>query len=269
MMELSKSYVLRYVRGSGSVGGLNKVIIVPPDFNDSAIIVICDKGKLGFAKDGDQKLTLISDGGFVCDDIIVYKGQPYVVDSLGSVFRIDSSLKVVELLSKLVGLGGRRKHLVESCGELYVVDRYFDQEPNKQEGSGLDFPLSFHIFGLRGRHRRYESSDPKAVEFKVYKLELLDEEEGRWIEVKSLGDQAFFLAMDCSFSVSAQELAGCKGNCIYFTDQNDLNLALREVTRPESSVFNLEDHSIQRLGSSQIFWPLATKLGTPGSYSLD
>lgn len=258
MMELSKSYVLRYIHGSGSVCGLNKVIIVPPDFNDCAIIVICDKGMLSFAKNGDQKLTLISHGGFVCDDIIVYKGQPYVVDSLGSVFRIDSSFKVVELLCKLVGLGGRRKHLVESCGELYVVDRYFEQEPNKQEDSGVDFPLSFLVFGLRGRRERFESRDPKAVEFKVYKLDLLDEEGGRWIEVKSLGDQAFFLAMDCSFSVLAQEVAGCKGNCIYFTDQNDLNLALREVTRPESSVFNLEDHSIQRLGSSQIFCPLAS-----------
>ncbi|XP_061998395.1 putative F-box protein At1g65770 [Rosa rugosa] len=276
MIELGKSYFLRFIRGSGSVDVLKKVILMPPEIVDCAILVICDKGNLGFAKSGDEKLTKFSNiGGFVFDDVFVYKGQPYVVDSLGCVFRIDVSSKVmVKISSELVGLGGR-KHLVESCGELYVVDRYFDQEQNKQEATGLELDFSIWGFRRRGRYRRYHSGEPKVVDFKVYKLELLDGELGRWVEVESLGGQAFFLAIDCSFSVLAEELAGCKGNCIYFSDENDVNLALREVTRPESFVFNLEDHSIQKLGSSpggsgsQIYWPPPIELGSMCSYSLD
>ncbi|XP_062028517.1 putative F-box protein At1g65770 [Rosa rugosa] len=202
---------------------------MPAEIVDCAILVISDKGNLGFAKSGDEKFTWFSNGGFVFDDVIVYKGQPYVVDSLGYVFRIDVSSEVmVKISSKVIGFGGR-KHLVESCGELC------------------------------GRY--------------VCKLELLNGELGRWVEVKSLGDGAFFLAMDCCFSVSAQELAGCKGNCIYFSDENNVNLALREVTRPESFMFYLEDHSIQKLGSSpggsQIFWPPPIELGSTCLYSLD
>ncbi|PRQ55531.1 hypothetical protein RchiOBHm_Chr1g0325601 [Rosa chinensis] len=273
MIKLGKSYFLRYILGSSSVCGLKKVILMPAEIVDCAILVISDKGNLGFAKSGDEKLTWFSNGGFVFDDVIVYKGQPYVVDSLGYVFTIDvSSEVIVKISSKVIGFGGR-KHLVESCGELYVVDMYFDQEQNKQEGAGVELDFSLFVRWRHGRHQRYQSGELKVVDFKVCKLELLNGELGRWVEVKSLGDRAFFLAMDCCFSVSAQELAGCRGNCIYFSDENNVNLALREVTRPESFMFYLEDHSIQKLrsspGDSQIFWPPPIELGSTCSYSLD
>ncbi|PRQ36728.1 hypothetical protein RchiOBHm_Chr4g0394811 [Rosa chinensis] len=242
MIKLGKSYFLRYILGSSSVCGLKKVILMPAEIVDCAILVISDKGNLGFAKSGNEKLTWFSNGGFVFDDVIVYKGQPYV-------------------------------HLVESCGELYVVDMYFDQEQNKQEGAGVELDFSLFVRWHHGRHQRYQSGELKVVDFKVCKLELLNGELGRWVEVKSLGDRAFFLAMDCCFSVSAQELAGCRGNCIYFSDENNVNLALREVTRPESFMFYLEDHIIQKLrsspGDSQIFWPPPIELGSTCSYSLD
>ncbi|XP_040375231.1 F-box protein SKIP23 [Rosa chinensis] len=207
------------------------------------------------------------------DHLQANQGQPYVVDSLGYVFTIDvSSEVIVKISSKVIGFGGR-KHLVESCGELYVVDMYFDQEQNKQEGAGVELDFSLFVRWRHGRHQRYQSGELKVVDFKVCKLELLNGELGRWVEVKSLGDRAFFLAMDCCFSVSAQELAGCRGNCIYFSDENNVNLALREVTRPESFMFYLEDHSIQKLrsspGDSQIFWPPPIELGSTCSYSLD
>ncbi|BFG25401.1 hypothetical protein CerSpe_116750 [Prunus speciosa] len=56
------------------------------------------------------------------------------------------------------------------------------------------------------------------------------------------------------------ELEGCKRNCIYFTDSNDIGFALRELIRSDGSVFSLEDRSINWLSSSpvysQMFWPL-------------
>ena len=33
-----------------------------------------------------------------------------------------------------------------------------------------------------------------------------------------MGDNIFFLGMNNSLSLSAQDIAGCKANCIYFTD---------------------------------------------------
>ena len=66
---------------------------------------------------------------------------------------------------------GNQKHLVESCGELYVVDRFFDRERR------FDHDL-----------RRYRVC-PKTVNFEVYKL---DQEWGRWVMVKNLGDHVFF-----------------------------------------------------------------------------
>ncbi|PRQ38670.1 hypothetical protein RchiOBHm_Chr4g0416561 [Rosa chinensis] len=197
---------------------------MPAEIVDCAILVISDKGNLGFAKSGDEKLTWFSNGGFVFDDVIVYKGQPYVVDSLSYVFKIDVSSEVmVKISSKVIGFGGR-KHLVESCGELYVVDMYFDQEQNKQEGAGVELDFSLFVRWRRGRHQRYQFGELKVVDFKACKLELLNGELGRWVEVKCLGDRAFFLAMDCCFSVWPKNWLGAKG--IAFTSQMKTMLIL-------------------------------------------
>ncbi|XP_009344809.3 F-box protein SKIP23 [Pyrus x bretschneideri] len=254
MVELARSYVLRYINGSGSVFGINKVI-KSPNFKDyCSIFIIYNGGKLGFAKTGDQKLTLINDQVSDYDDMIVYKGHPFVVDKWGQIFCISSSLELTPV-SPPIG-AGHRKNLIECCGELYVVDRY------SQEG-GVGSVYNNHFLRRPLRRRRfYEEGQPKVVDFRVYKL-LEDgaEELGRrWVEVKSLGEQAFFLSIDCCFSVLATELEGCKGNCIYFTDSNDIGLALRELIRRDGSVFSMEDRTIERLGSSRLyskmFWPL-------------
>ncbi|KAL9861182.1 hypothetical protein AtNW77_Chr1g0066091 [Arabidopsis thaliana] len=44
----------------------------------------------------------------------------------------------------------------------------------------------------------------------------------KWIEVKSLGDNAFVIATDTCFSVLAHEFYGCLQNSIYFTDNKDI-----------------------------------------------
>jgi hypothetical protein len=184
VLEVTKVYTLKcqYPRLN-----INKVLKFPnsarTNVNDCAVLFVYTNGKLGFAKCGDEKYTLIGDLGIGYDDIIVYKGQFYVVDSLGIIWWIRSSLKLVKFSPQLCGLNlGFRKHLVESCGALYVVDRYKDR---------------------------------KCLP-KVYKL---DEEQGRWDLEKSLGDRAFVLGLDGCFSVSAEEFSGYKRNCIYFVFQ--------------------------------------------------
>lgn len=223
IIELSKAYTLRdqIVIGPTSknerncvlscpfVRGVKKAVMFPNSAWTSAdecvVFVIFPGGKLAFAKFGDEEWTVVDDG--IHDDVIVYKGQVYVVDRSGIVSQIEyPSSNLVQVSPPLHDLVSH-KHLVESCGALYVVDRY----------------------SLTGR----VCVPRKTVDIKVYKL---DAKRGQWDSVKSLDDRAFVLGTGCSFSVSSQEFFGYKGNCIYFTD-----------SRSKSCVFNLNDQSIGHL----------------------
>ena len=153
-----------------------------------------------------------------------------MIDTLGNVSWIDnSSLKLVPFLPPLCGLGSQ-KHLVESCGALYVVDRYFNKERRRVEHT------NWYVRDCDG---------PKVVDFKVYKL---DEEWGRWELEKSLGDRALVLGNDCCLSILAEEFTRYKRNCIFFNDQN------------ETHVFNLEDRSIGDLKNIHPSWLLSNLL---------
>ena len=74
------------------------------------------EGKLGYVKYGDENWTFVDDHNFYYDDITVYKGQPYVVDRLGTVSWIDSSMKLIQFSLPLpLCAFGNQQHLVESC----------------------------------------------------------------------------------------------------------------------------------------------------------
>ena len=174
VVEVGKAYKLQHSSGM-NIAGVNKLVLFPNSkwtgcVEDKLIFGLFHEGKLGCVKYGDKNWTSVDDHNFYYDDITVYKGQPYVVDRLGTVSWIDSSMKLIQFSPPLCGLGNQ-KHLVESCGELYVVDRFFDRERR------FDHDL-----------RRYRVC-PKTVNFEVYKL---NQEWGRWVMVKNLGDHVFF-----------------------------------------------------------------------------
>uniref|UniRef100_A0A2N9I1Y4 KIB1-4 beta-propeller domain-containing protein n=1 Tax=Fagus sylvatica TaxID=28930 RepID=A0A2N9I1Y4_FAGSY len=188
VLEFTKAYTLKCqcncqppTRGAIVI---NKVLKFPnsarTNVNDCAVFIVYSTGILSFAKCGDENLTRVGDRGIKYEDIIVYEGLFYVVDSLGRVWWIREPLELVEFMPRLPPSDGWMKYLVESCGALYVVDR------------GL------HHF------------------LKVYKMDR-DKPEP-WDLVNSLGDRAFVLGIDCCFSVSTEEFYGFKRNCIYFTD---------------------------------------------------
>ncbi|XP_031259775.1 F-box protein SKIP23-like [Pistacia vera] len=96
------------------------------------------------------------------------------------------------------------------------------------------------------------------IEFKVYKL---DEEKREWVEVMDgLEDSVFFVGDDASFSLSAEEFPGCKGNCVYFKG------GPFEVTDchpgTDGGIIDLKDGTVGGLsafpGYSNIFWPRPT-----------
>ncbi|KAJ8764428.1 hypothetical protein K2173_006168 [Erythroxylum novogranatense] len=254
IVELCQAFTLRSSCGS-SVVGVNKVVL----FQESkscirdrlAFLVIFQEGKLGYWRHGDKDWALLGDEKFQYDDIIVHKGQFYVVDCWGTVSWIDSSLRVVQYSPPLYGCGGK-KNLVESCGDLYVVDRYLDGERRKWIGN---FYANNHRFNPyhQALRLRYRNVTPKTEAFRVFKL---DEDWGTWIDVKSLGDRIFVLGVECCFSISCGELGGGKGNCIYFTD-DDIYIGGR-LRADYIQVFQLEDGRIETLDMPQyshIFWP--------------
>lgn len=253
LTELTSSYALRYDRLSSSVPGVNKLIISTN--SSSAIFLIYDNGKLGFANNGDADITLIDDKILDFNDLVVHRDQPYVVDRWGTVSWIDKTLKLIQYSPPLFG-EGHRKHLVAGDPFLFIVDRYLDESPDGHYPLEVG-DLSFNIFHRHPlRRRRFDESRPKTVGFKVYRL---DEEWGRWVEVKSLGEKAFLLTYDCCFAVRAKEYVGFKENCIYFTEQFDMDFALRRLGRLGGCVFSMEDGTIEDLpctpGYSQLFWP--------------
>nr|CAD1819833.1 unnamed protein product [Ananas comosus var. bracteatus] len=95
---------------------------------------------------------------------------------------------------------GNSTYLVEHQGSLLQVLR----KRRASKKTRPDKPLPQHLtFG-----------------FHVFRL---DPSSSAWEMIESLGDGALFLGMNTSVSVSAADLRWCKGNCIYFTDGDELS----------------------------------------------
>ena len=110
-----------------------------------------------------------------------------------------------------------KKQLVECDGSLYVVDLYINDERYYTWGYFL-----------------------KDVFVEIYKL---DQECGKWLKVKDLGDVSFVLSKDSNFALLAQDYYGCEGNCIYFYFDY------------KTSCFNLKNLETK---PADIFWPCPT-----------
>ncbi|XP_020081681.1 F-box protein At2g17690-like [Ananas comosus] len=95
---------------------------------------------------------------------------------------------------------GDSTYLVEHQGSLLQVLR----KRRASKKTRPDKPLPQHLtFG-----------------FHVFRL---DPSSSAWEMIESLGDGALFLGMNTSVSVSAADLRWCKGDCIYFTDGDELS----------------------------------------------
>uniref|UniRef100_M0ZMJ1 F-box family protein n=1 Tax=Solanum tuberosum TaxID=4113 RepID=M0ZMJ1_SOLTU len=153
---------------------------------DSFSLMAIDRdNRLCYLKSGDDKWTKLKNPSSYIDDIIVYKGNFYVVDRYGETMKFDSSFNETTVASRFSGGGKRKKRLVESGGQLFLVDYSSD-------------------FGKDASR-----------EIKIYRL---DEKQYEWIEVHTLGDRIFFAVNDCCFSVSSCDFGDKygRGNCIYY-----------------------------------------------------
>ncbi|KAF8095537.1 hypothetical protein N665_0330s0019 [Sinapis alba] len=140
-------------------------------------------------------------------DIIVHKGQIYALDLKGAIWWISLSELSIFQYGPSTPIDDyevddcKDKRLIEYCGELCII-----------------MELS--------------------IGFKVYKMDM---ELVKWVEVKSLGENAFVMATDSCFSVVARDYYGCLENAIYFTEKKYVN---------DVKVFKLGDGSVTKLVES-------------------
>lgn len=255
--ELGEEYALQYInfRPTASSFGeaanlyMEKVAVLNNGSGGFVLLTIHVSGKLVVYKSGDEKWRLIDDLPSPYDDVILWKGRFYAVDSTGRIVIVNTVDLNVSVAADSI-FGGDKKFLVDSNGELLAVDMYLSVEPADDLGfnPGLEFYEEFDLF-----------MSERTVKFKVFRL---DEEAGKWIEITCLGDRMLFLGDNCTFSASAAETFGdekLRGNCIFFTDQY-CNREDEGVLKARGvGFFDLESGSIapvdSHVGYSKMFWP--------------
>lgn len=196
--QVCKSYHVQYFNPSKpsfrdyDVGYVRKILLLTnhnagSERNSFSLMAIDRYDLLCYLKSGSEKWTKLKSASFYIDDIIVYKRNFYVVDRYGETMKFDSSFNETVVASRLSDGVRRKKRLVESEGQLFLVDSSSDVGRNT------------------------------SIEIKMYRL---DEEQNEWIEVHTLGDQIFFAVNDCCFSVSSRHFGDqyCRGNCIYYVN---------------------------------------------------
>ncbi|KAK3412773.1 hypothetical protein EUGRSUZ_I01470 [Eucalyptus grandis] len=235
VVELGHEYVLRGTHYHGYGDNYDIIDTIKVAFlcldNENYFVLFRDvfHGKLAMFKSREKRWSIVQDMPSPYDDMISFKGEFYTVDNAGRTVVVGLDLSVT-LIAQPNFDGLQTKCLVESVGELLLVYMHWDETPR----------------------------------FKVYKL---DREEKVWNEVKDLGDRVLFLGDECTFSASAADLGACKGNCIFFIDQDgdiaasSLKIVVYDM---ESGIFGpIEDYA----GYSELFWPppdwIASKTSEP------
>ncbi|KAL9268411.1 F-box protein SKIP23-like protein [Drosera capensis] len=245
---LPSGNVLVLVTSDGSVAFQNIVFYVMDDRDGKRIM------DWKWCYDWHPEVDGVANGGMF-DDILDHKGRVYVVSQNGITYVVDYAtldraeptaeyeigfgfLGMTEIARLESGQDGRRKRLVESSGELYLVAK--------------------------------RPVDERTVKFKVYKL---NEDKGEWVEVTSLGGRVFFIGSDFSFSVLAHDLGGsCQENCIFFysrafkkhngedRDPVESLYERKNISDLDITVYQMEDDGRFGMiasfpGYSELLWP--------------
>ncbi|CAH2051404.1 unnamed protein product [Thlaspi arvense] len=205
--EIQEAYVVHDRRMDEPDPGFKRVVLATVQGGDHALGVGWD-GRIRFWS--GRIWTILKDQLAEFTDVVIHGGLTYALASDGSVWWISSSLSIFKYGPPL--------------------------DESITEGDTLD-PNVFYVCAVDDDGNQIGETSPKTIGFKVYKM---DEDMGKWVEVKSLGDDAFVMATDTCFSVSAGEFHGCLKNAIYFADKEC-----------KIRVFKLEDASITRVTSTE------------------
>ncbi|XP_010548128.1 PREDICTED: F-box protein SKIP23-like isoform X2 [Tarenaya hassleriana] len=197
--ELGQEFKLHYFNCVGNIVDslyLEKAVVKFLDSdaeNEFVLLTIHVSGKLAVFKSWERSWAVIPDMPSPYDDVILFDDQFYAVDNNGRTVVVDFLSLNLTLAANPV-FGGDKKFLVESRGELMLVDMYLSIE-------AVDGAPGFieEFF----EHLAYYMNE-RTVKFKVFKF---DKREKGWVEVGGdLGDRMLFLGDDCNFSASASDV---------------------------------------------------------------
>ncbi|KAJ8530313.1 hypothetical protein K7X08_037148 [Anisodus acutangulus] len=259
ILKLCQEYTIQFIKYRPTATSINDAgnlymekVAVRLENDGFVILTIHVSGKLIMYRSGGTEWEIVDELSLPYDDVIMKDGNFYAVDNTGKGVVVNLSCGVTPELKVVANsvFGGDKKFLIESCGELLMVDKYLSIGP--EDDLGYNENIGF-----------YEEFDcymsERTVKFKVYKL---DGDMQRWVEVTSLEDRMLFVGDNCTFSVLVSELdSRCKGNCILFADQyfcsteDDGGLWKNHGI----GVFSLENGSIGPVSSyhgyAELFWP--------------
>ncbi|KAJ7961485.1 F-box protein [Quillaja saponaria] len=215
---------------------INRALLTanPSLTSDFRVVIICDFGRLAFAKLGANSRT-ISKERYRFADVIYYNGNIYGVYPDGSIWVCDiegyepkATMLFHTKIGRFVPLF-ERMYLVESSGKLLAVLRTGGQARSLFEGSTI------YSYGT--------------APFLVFELNISNRSCTR---LESLENRALFVGRNSSISVNALNICGCKANSIYFTD--DANESR------DMGVWNMMDGRIETLFNPPLFCHVAPPL---------
>ncbi|XP_031254279.1 F-box protein SKIP23-like [Pistacia vera] len=221
--EVAKAYRIELVHQFDEPVVFSKAVVSSHDgIDDGFAVMAIVQGNLVVWRNLDKKWSRIRFNNSFSGDIIYHNHKFYAATARGLTVSVDcNSLTVTQVAGPLETLTFWT-NLVKSFDDLFVIVKFWAWKDERND-------------------------------FKVYKL---DEEIGEWVEVvDGLEDRAFFLGDDCSFSISAKEFPGCKGNSVYFKHGPFRNDGCLPGT--DGGIFDLKDRTVRRLFAehSKIFWP--------------
>ncbi|GAB4828399.1 hypothetical protein Ancab_035397 [Ancistrocladus abbreviatus] len=176
------------------------VLSASPAVNDSdfvALAIANHTGELAFCKTGDHSWKSIEAPQFYCEDVIFFKGLFFGVDKLGKVAVLDVSdgnrAALIKIIETPAVINGDMQYLVSLEDDLLVASRRLEVQYDSE---------AYFVH--------------KTARFEVHKL---NRSGPRWETVRDLENCSLFLGQNSSLLFpSASNVRGCKGNCIYFTD---------------------------------------------------
>ncbi|MBA0850261.1 hypothetical protein Goshw_027511 [Gossypium schwendimanii] len=278
--ELTKGFSIRLLKDDGSSdlhdnNFWTRKLKLASDFDSSYKAISISSGQLRRARLDTYTADIhwcSLDTEVHYRDITNFDGKFFMVNIYGVILGMDESFYTLdEVHTSLEQKDWEcERYFVESCGHLYLVVRDFLICPTL-----VQYNYTLDAFMTEAK----DANVP--VKFKVYKRIPSGDQRSRfcWVEVNDLGDRAFFVSTDCSFSFLTRDYTGCGGNCIIYVDEIDNVERLRKFEPIEADndkeglkqlkngkvrLYNLADQSSAPLALFphylDMFWPPPTWL---------
>ncbi|XVE93931.1 hypothetical protein REPUB_Repub01dG0236600 [Reevesia pubescens] len=195
---------------------------------------------LAFLRSGEKEWTLLESLHGV-QDIISFNDKFYAIEQKGRTIVVDQTLNVSFI--EHVGYPTSRKFLVQSGDSLLAVEMLFQASSDSASFVG-----------------------DKVIGFRIFRL---DEEEEKWDEMESLGDQILFLGLRQAISASSSEFYWGKGNLIFYSTGLYIPPGYGNSENRLMFVFDLETSTAIPLENCpaycNLFWPPPEWVTSPES----